>query len=290
MQIFVRDLGGKMLCFDVEPTTKIGPVPSIPLFTLCGASGITAAKIQGEATSVLAKAAAEEMCRFWTSQEGLAVRQYLEEKVVKTGERSCSNNPVYIHSGASLDELLIEASRFFILKAVNCDIAAPVLAVEPPAKRARTNATTASASSLRGAQLSPSGEVDQVWHALLLFPQIYYQLCVRLTNEIICHDPRSDDENQAERYSFTFKKYAKLFGKGPPAHFWPLPRGWHEDPDLCKDGLSLKGMIEKKQGIPVDQQRLISGDGQLQDGSSFQDHPRISSESTLQLLLRLRGC
>ena len=46
----------------------------------------------------------------------------------------------------------------------------------------------------------------KVWHALLLFPQIYKNLCERLTNEIICHDPRSDDRNRDERYLSTFKK------------------------------------------------------------------------------------
>lgn len=46
----------------------------------------------------------------------------------------------------------------------------------------------------------------KVWHALLLFPQIYKNLCERLTNEIICHDPRSDDRNRDARYLSTFKK------------------------------------------------------------------------------------
>lgn len=161
MRIFAKTLTGKTITLNVEPTTKVGPVPSIPLFTLCGGKGITVAKIQGEAASVLVKAAAEEMSRFWQSPDGLAVREYLEKKVIKTGEISCYQkaDSVHIDSNASLDELLIEASRFFILKALNGDTAAPRLAAEPPTKRVRTKAASC------GAQLSPSWYVDQVWHA-----------------------------------------------------------------------------------------------------------------------------
>eukprot|EP00435_Cladocopium_sp_Y103_P037886 s1290_g10.t1 len=276
MQISVLTLTGKMLSFDVEPTTKIGPVPSIPLFTLCQGGGITAAKIQGEATSVLAKAAAEEMCRFWTSPDGLAVRQYLEtQSIIRGGEHNCfkaCDNVVDVDLDNSLDELLIEASRFFVLKAVNCDIAAPKLATgESPAKRAKTAVSEAKASCDGGAKLSPSWEVDQVWHALLLFPQIYYHLCMRLTADIICHDPRSFDKNQAGRYLFTFKKYAKLFGKGPPSQFWPLPMGWESDSDLRNNGVSLKGMIQDEQGIPPDHLMLLFAGKQLADDRCLQD-------------------
>ena len=285
MRIFVKTLTGKTIILNVEPTTKVGPVPSIPLFTLCGGKGITVAKIQGEATSVLVKAAAQEMSRFWHSPDGLAVREYLEKNVINTGEISCSQkaDSVHIDSNASLDELLIEASRFFILKALNGDTAAPMLAAEAPSKRVGTKAASC------GAQLSPSWYVDQVWHALLLFPQTYHQLCMRLVNEMICHDPRSDDRNQTERYSLTFKKYSKLFGKGPPSRFWPMPALWETDQELCKDGSGLKGMICDADGVPPDEQALIFAGQHMEDARYLHDY-NIADLSTVHLALKLRGC
>lgn len=73
--------------------------------------------------------------------------------------------------------------------------------------------------------LTPSDEIDQVWHLHLLYTQSYWiDLCESTLQRQIHHGPTRGEEQRSSfknHYQFTLDFYTETFGTHPPSDIWP---------------------------------------------------------------------
>jgi hypothetical protein len=77
--------------------------------------------------------------------------------------------------------------------------------------------------------LTPSDEVDQVWHLHLLYTESYWiDLCQNLLQKTIHHGPTKGGKQETEKFNTYYEKtlllYKSTFGMDPPADVWPKPQ------------------------------------------------------------------
>jgi hypothetical protein len=75
-------------------------------------------------------------------------------------------------------------------------------------------------------ELTPSDQVDQVWHLHLLYTKSYWKdLCQHTLEKEIDHIPTKGGTQESERfhdqYEFTLVKYQNSFSEIPPQDVWP---------------------------------------------------------------------
>lgn len=163
--------------------------------------------------------------------------------------------------------------------------------------------------------ISPSSQVDEVWHEHILDTRVYFDDCQNLFGHIIHHSP--DDafnvDQRNKRLELTKKLYLECYNEFPPEDYWNdeinnevIP------PQSDTDGMtvivcmltgsrklhkimpedtvdSLKNKIAAREGICVDQQRLIHKGTQMADDDTFADYD-VRHKDAIHLVLRLRGC
>lgn len=76
--------------------------------------------------------------------------------------------------------------------------------------------------------LTPSDQVDQVWHLHMLYTQSYWKdFCERTLKREIHHGPTKGGKQEAEKfndwYARTLEMYRAVFLSEPPADIWPHP-------------------------------------------------------------------
>lgn len=98
--------------------------------------------------------------------------------------------------------------------------------------------------------LTPSDEVDQVWHLHLLYTQSYWkEFCEEILKREVHHGPTkggTEENNKfSDWYSQTLLCYKEKFATDPPADLWPSKEIRFRQSDFKRVDL-LKKLIIKK--------------------------------------------
>ncbi len=77
-----------------------------------------------------------------------------------------------------------------------------------------------------GHPVTPSDQVDQVWHLHLIYTRSYWKvLCERILKTEIHHGPTLGGMDEGEKYQnlyqLTKESYRRIFGENPPIDIWP---------------------------------------------------------------------
>jgi hypothetical protein len=177
-------------------------------------------------------------------------------------------------------------------------------------------------------KLSPSLVIDEVWHYHMSMPKHYRDFNKKifgLIDNFIDHNPEGA-KNYAERerrFQNTIEAYRRYFSEDPKGFIWDMrlpleltPEDierrkvpdrrnimikirtlnrkdldvfvdLHEFGDYVED---LKTLIEAREKIPINQQRMIFNGKQLEDCRKLCSYEKMSEGSMLHLVIRLSGC
>jgi hypothetical protein len=77
-----------------------------------------------------------------------------------------------------------------------------------------------------GHKVTPSDEVDQVWHLHMIYTEEYWDnFCANILQKKLHHGPTKGGEQENTKYDHWYTKtkesYLRIFGTEPPADIWP---------------------------------------------------------------------
>jgi hypothetical protein len=90
-----------------------------------------------------------------------------------------------------------------------------------------------------GHEVTPSDQVDQVWHLHLSYSRNYWEeFCPNVLQSDLHHGPTKGGEAEAEKfyewYRETLTSYERLSGERPPLDIWPPPMMRFTDADAMR--------------------------------------------------------
>ncbi|MEO1299858.1 MAG: TIGR04222 domain-containing membrane protein, partial [Cyanobacteria bacterium J06636_16] len=79
---------------------------------------------------------------------------------------------------------------------------------------------------IAGHPVTPSDQVDQVWHLHLLYTQSYWgEFCPKILQTPLHHNPTKGGQQEHNKfsdwYARTLQSYEAIFQQTPPADIWP---------------------------------------------------------------------
>jgi hypothetical protein len=80
-----------------------------------------------------------------------------------------------------------------------------------------------------GHPVTPSDQVDQVWHLHLLYTKSYWErFCPEVLGRPLHHEPTTGGAGEGDKfarwYARTLDSYRRIFHEDPPADIWPHER------------------------------------------------------------------
>lgn len=98
--------------------------------------------------------------------------------------------------------------------------------------------------------LTPSDEVDQVWHLHLLYTHSYWtEMCDNLLNRKIHHGPTKGGQSEGLKFTDWYLKTMELykihFGEVPPADIWPPGETRFKNVNFQRVNMDVHWIIKK---------------------------------------------
>lgn len=101
-----------------------------------------------------------------------------------------------------------------------------------------------------GHPVTPSEQVDEVWHLHMLYTDSYWnRLCKEVLPKPLHHGPTKGGKSESDKftdwYAKTLDSYRRFFGEAPPVDIWPVSEDRFAPKDIRKIDMADHWVIRK---------------------------------------------